>query len=244
MYTRIIADREGDLWLSSYDMAYTLFFNHSWVNNFSLPQIKSKMGWDTNLLNLTVTNDSTAWMTQDRYGLCVYDLKNDMFLSDRQTITDVAGTVDLIKRSIRRLGVWVCDASQRRLQRLERRDNRIIVSEQITLPNNVPPASISNFFEDRNGMVWILVNGTVYRKAIEETVCQRMRELCKVSMLFTDDKNNVYAMTEDGTWRGLTQSSKHIVRIPQGVELISVCMDRKSRLWVLTSDGRILSCLL
>lgn len=240
MYTRIIADREGDLWLSSYDMAYTLFFNHSWVNNFSLPQIKSKWGWDTNLLNLTVTNDSTVWMTQDRYGLCIYDLKNDVFLSDRQTITDVAGAVDLIRRSVRRSGVWVCNASQRRLQRLERRGSQVIVSERITLPDDMKPATISNFFEDRNGMMWILADGAVYRKAPEVAVCQRMRGLRKVSMLFTDDKDNVYAMTESGTWSGLTQSSKHIVSIPQGVELISVCMDRKSRLWALTSDGRIL----
>ena len=29
MYTKIMKDREGNLWLGSYDMAYTIFFDNS-----------------------------------------------------------------------------------------------------------------------------------------------------------------------------------------------------------------------
>lgn len=36
MYTRIRKDREGNLWLASYDMAYTIFFDNSNIDNYPL----------------------------------------------------------------------------------------------------------------------------------------------------------------------------------------------------------------
>lgn len=240
MYTRIITDREGDLWLSSYDMAYTLFFNHSGVNNYLIPQIKNQWGWDSNLLDLTVTNDGTVWLTQDRYGFCLYDMKSDSFLSDEHKITNVAGNLELIKKSIRKPGVWVSLSSQRQLKRLERRGMQVVVCEQVSLPHDAKSANIRSFFEDRNGVMWILAGGIVYRKTPESTTCQQVQKSRNAILLFTDDKDNVYAILGNGTWIGLTQPSIHSWHIPQDAVLTSACMDGKSRLWALTTDGRIL----
>lgn len=41
MYTKIMKDREGNLWLGSYDMAYTIFFDNSKIDNYPLPQLKN-----------------------------------------------------------------------------------------------------------------------------------------------------------------------------------------------------------
>ena len=73
MYTRSCEDREGNLWLPSYDMAYTIFFDNSNVDNYLLPQLKEQMGWDANILNLCQSRDSIMWFRQDRYELCMYD---------------------------------------------------------------------------------------------------------------------------------------------------------------------------
>ena len=58
MYTRIRKDREGNLWLASYDMAYTIFFDNSNIDNYPLRQFKEQTGWDANLLNLCLDGDN------------------------------------------------------------------------------------------------------------------------------------------------------------------------------------------
>ena len=71
MYTKIMKDREGNLWLGSYDMAYTIFFDNSKIDNYPLPQLKKHMGWDANILNLCLDKNDVMWVNQDRYGLCL-----------------------------------------------------------------------------------------------------------------------------------------------------------------------------
>jgi len=240
MYTRIITDREGDLWLSSYDMAYTLFFNHSDVYNFPLPQIKSQWGWDSNLLDLAVTNDGTVWLTQDRYGLCIYDMAQEKFLSDQHKVTEVASSIDLMRKAARKPGVWIYSSSRHLLQRMERRDSQVVVCEQTSLPDSKGQSAISNFLEDRNGVIWLLADKAVYKRTPDGTVSRVQAKRRNVILLFPDDKGNIYALSEDGTWTGLTQPSTHVWRAEPAVTLTSACMDNKSRLWGIASDGRVL----
>ena len=51
MYTRILKDRAGNLWLSSYDLANVVRFDKSGIKYYSLSQVKNDLGWDTNILH-------------------------------------------------------------------------------------------------------------------------------------------------------------------------------------------------
>ncbi len=99
MYTKIMKDREGNLWLGSYDMAYTIFFDNSKIDNYPLPQLKKHMGWDANILNLCLDKNDVMWVNQDRYGLCLYDLSQDLFADNSGNNLSNPGEVSIIVKS-------------------------------------------------------------------------------------------------------------------------------------------------
>lgn len=143
MYTRICKDREGNLWLPSYDMAYTIFFDNSNIDNYLLPQLKEEMGWDTNILNLCQGSDSTMWFMQDRYELCMYDFSRDAFA------TAGIGEVNVIIRSLHKPGVWVNLSQTPHVMRLTQRNMKVRVEEDINV------GGVTGLVEDKDGNLWI-----------------------------------------------------------------------------------------
>lgn len=81
MFTMILKDREGNLWLGSYDMGYTIYFDHSGAVSYTLPNLKEMLHHDANIVNLGYDGADMLWMGQDRYGVLLYDLKNGTMTS-------------------------------------------------------------------------------------------------------------------------------------------------------------------
>ena len=73
MYTRIFKDREGNLWLSSYDDAFVVSFDRAPIQNY----VFKVSGRDANLMDLGIDDDGIIWMEQDRMGLCRFDTKTN-----------------------------------------------------------------------------------------------------------------------------------------------------------------------
>ena len=78
-------------------MAYTIFFDNSKIDNYPLPQLKKHMGWDANILNLCLDKNDVMWVNQDRYGLCLYDLSQDLFADNSGNNLSNPGVVTIKK---------------------------------------------------------------------------------------------------------------------------------------------------
>ena len=249
MYTRIFKDRDGNLWLSSYDMAYTIFFDNSKIDNYPLPQLKERLGWDANLLNICKDEENIIWMCQDRYGLCLYDMSRDKL--SYNDIHNYSGALEtlIMEKSCFKKGVWASDRNASRVMRLSQQNMKIYIEEDIYLNTSVSnPGSVEQLIEDQQGNLWIITSTTLLVKpANSRKLTVAPQKLPRMSRLTIDGSGKVWAVSADKNIYTLNYSVNTItceekVHIPglAGQETIShVCMDKEECLWIISSLGRI-----
>ncbi|NDV82516.1 hybrid sensor histidine kinase/response regulator transcription factor [Bacteroides sp. 51] len=249
MYTRIFKDRDGNLWLSSYDMAYTIFFDDSKTDNYPLPQLKERLGWDANLLNLCKDEGNIIWMCQDRYGLCLYDMSGDKL--SYNDIHNYSGTLEtlIMEKALSKRGVWASDRNNLRVMRLSQQNMKIYIEEDIYLNTFVSnPGSVEQLVEDHQGNLWIITSTMLLVKpANSQKLIVASQDLPRMSRLAVDGNGKVWGISVDKTictlnYSANTIASEQKVYIPNlsEQELISyVCMDKKECLWMISTLGRI-----
>ena len=76
MYTKILKDRDGNLWLSSYDRGTLLTFHKETIHNYPLDHLRTALNRTPNLLTLNLDSQERFWLIQDRFGLCLYEPKS------------------------------------------------------------------------------------------------------------------------------------------------------------------------
>jgi signal transduction histidine kinase/DNA-binding response OmpR family regulator/ligand-binding sensor domain-containing protein len=251
MYTRIFKDRDGNLWLSSYDMAYTIFFDDSPIDNYPMPQIRERLGWDANLLALCPDTDNILWVSQDRYGLCLYDPFKDLF--SYNNIHNYSGTIEatLLAPSSDG-GMWIKRRdSGSRLMKLSQRDMRIYIDEDIRLGVHVAdPGEIRQLQEDSDGNLWILCSNRLLVKPVgsNNRFVALLDDAPRFSCLTYDLSGQVWAISED--WKhyrlGYSDGRTNYNLVAElsapsaSQEQISyVCVDSDDCLWMISSLGRI-----
>lgn len=249
MYTRIFKDRNGNLWLSSYDMAYTIFFDDSKIINYPMPQIKERLGWDANIVNLCLDNDGFMWVNQDRYGLSLYDMYHDR-LSDNH-ISNYPGTFEarVISRSNLKGGVWIGTGGTPHIIRLMNRNMKMYVEEDIDLRKLIDnPGDIDQLVEDVAGNLWILTSAYLFLKpANQESLILTDRNLPEIAKLTVDSHGKVWAISEDRNIYLLNSSGGNIMCelnssisiLLESEDINHVCIDREDCLWLISSLGRI-----
>lgn len=249
MYTKILKDREGNLWLGSYDMAYTIFFDHSTIDNYPLPQLKKHMGWDANILNLCLDKDDIMWISQDRYGLCLYDLSRDLFADNEADNLPDLGEVSIIVKSQLKQGVWISPRYGARVMRMSHHNMKIRVEEDIDLNKQVDkPGGIRDLVEDRAGNLWIFTSSNLYVKRPGTSVLTAMdREGPALSSLAADGEGRIWGVSSDRqVYRLSTVGNRISYEVKSTIPVLDsqeevnhICIDKEKCLWLVSSLGRV-----
>lgn len=223
--------------MPSYDMAYTIFFDNSNLDNYLLPQLKEEMGWDANVMNLCQGSDSTMWFRQDRYELCMYDYSRDTFAG-----TGV-GEINAIIRSLHKPGVWVNSSRTPHVMRLTQRNMKVQIEEDINI------GGVTGLLEDKVGNLWISrwTDINVKRPDKDDLVVSGS-DVPVMTSLFNDVKGEVLGLSHESKIYRLSCADGRITCELKGSvssllekeEVNSVCIDREGRLWLNTTLGRIL----
>ncbi|NDV57199.1 hybrid sensor histidine kinase/response regulator transcription factor [Bacteroides sp. 519] len=247
MYTRIFKDRDGNLWLSSYDMAYTIFFDDSKIDNYPLPQLKERLGWDANLLNLC-GEGNIMWISQDRYGLCLYDMSQNTFsYNDIQNYSSPLETL-VMEKSILKKGIWASDRNNSRVMRLTQQNMKIHIEEDVYLNTIVShPGNVSQLIEDHQGNLWVLTSTHLLVKPVDGGKWIVATEELPMFRLAVDDSGNVWGASSnrniyslDCSTGVITSRVKTHAPMLQEQEAIShACIDAEGCIWMITSLGHI-----
>ena len=243
MFTKIMVDREGNLWLGSYDMGYNIFFNRPGINNFTLPKLKEKLRWDANLLNIA-SDGQVTWLGQDRYGLILYNPATGQ-LSDQHTSF---GQTDRIKPA-RDGGMWISQRDGCRMAKARRKGMTVEYTDNISLDKYIAnPGIITDFSEDSEGNLWMLTDKSLFvRQHGTHDMMLAEAGTPLFSTLTTDrgesawcfSGKQLYHMTlQSNSIRGARHSA--IDALNAGESICHCCMDAYKRLWVTTSWGRVL----
>lgn len=246
MYTRITKDREGNLWLGSYDMANLVSFDHSGIRHYSVPQLKNDFGWDTNILHLCIDEEDVIWFSQDRLGLCLYNLKADELI-----YADLSGKIqeiNLMTKSYRRMAVWISDRNRPHIMRLVRQGNSLVTDYELML-NSIQKncGSVTQLLEDAAANLWVMTERNLFivPSNHKPILCKDLSKI-GLSHLSMDQAGDVWAIS----------ASNHILRLQSDDDLhiqqqsapFSTkpeesaqfsCIDHEGCLWIASSSGLI-----
>ena len=237
MYTKVLKDREGSLWLSSYDQACTVSFDRSGTDYRPLPGLKRRFGQDANLLSLCVDKGGVAWMTQDRHGLCLYNLRQDSLMTD----VSVPVSPNFIREARQKEGMWVFSYWGNEVLRLVRRGMDVHVTERIPLPESmVSKGLIENLVEDRDGNLWVLSQGELY-------VSGTKGDMSDLAALTTTGDGQVMGVTMGGYLYYLecrkgkveVRSAGMTTGLAADEQAAYLCTDALEQVWMITTLGRI-----
>lgn len=115
MYTQLLKDRDGNLWISSYDGGTLLTFHTETLHHYPLEQVGRTLGSMPNLLTLDRDSLGRFWFIQDRFGLCLYDPSTGQTVLSSPSIQKQTVDVRVTASSPSSGGLWVAAPNSSRL---------------------------------------------------------------------------------------------------------------------------------
>lgn len=247
MYTRIVKDREGNLWLGSYDEAKIISIDQSPINNYSLPQIKKEFGWDVNLVNLCVDDNQVAWLSQDRLGLCFYDLAKGKFSCPHLSVETME--VNHITKSRTRGMMWINDRSIPHLMKVSYINGIVSVKYEFYLNDIVSDSGgVLQLEEDREGNLWVLTESYLFAipSNSKKGIVYQKRSTLGTSGIALDKNGRIWGFSQNNQLQRLELiegiECKELpteLNLKSGEHVQFSCFDYSGSAWVISSLGNV-----
>lgn len=244
MFTKILKDREGNLWLGSYDMGYTIYFDRTGTVCYPMTNLKELLQHDANIVNLSYGRDGTLWMGQDRYGLLLYDLNTGKITSGASL---GLGEISIMKRSSDD-SVWMRLRSQNRIVKVAKTPLGIRLVEDIDMYALLAnPGSIVDMNEDKAGNLWILTTTNLYvRKPHASTLFAAGKDVMRPDAFAVDDKGDVWGVKGHNVYHFsftgqdiIAENIGKIGLLSRSEQVENLCVDKRGVLWFTTSLSRV-----
>lgn len=247
MFTRIFKDREGNLWLSAYDQAYTVCFDNSGIRNYTFPELKPVCKYDANFQNLCLDNGGVLWMEQDRFGLCLWDETGPTSFGNMDNKGEKY-EADIMCPSHLPNAVWACERMRPRLLKLQRLGMCIRVMEDEWLGELTGGQPFKDLQEDMYGNLWLLTSDKLMVKPAGGA-CRVISGIGPVpDELASDGTERVWAVSKAaGNIRSLSfkdgrfssQAISFRIKWAISEKICHFVIDKTGYFWLLTSLGHV-----
>lgn len=245
MFTKILKDREGNLWLGSFDMGYTIYFNRTGVVGYPMSSLRELLHHDANIVTLGYEGHNVLWMGQDRYGLLLYNLKTgQVSLQAKLNL----GEIYSIKRA-RKYGMWLRLRNQNRIVKAVSTSQGVNIVEDIDMYKLLAnPGEILDMNEDAKGNLWILTTTNLYvHTPKSSTLFIAGKDVLRPDAFAMDGKGNIWTVKGKNVYLMSFNSPNISAKLVGKVNLLSrgevvnhLCVDKKGVLWLTTSLSRII----
>ena len=247
MYTCILKDRDGNLWLSSYDRGTLLTFHGETVRDVSLSGFVEALGKRPNLLTLTVDGRGRFWFVQDRFGLCLHNPSDGSTVLASQDVRRVTVDVRVVAESPSEDGLWVASPYGSAVYLLTCDGGRFRVARTLDLwPLLHIGAPASRMAETPDGNLWMLCRQRVVCLAREKNAFATPDSL-RFTAMQADGDGKVWAATGEKLYL-LSHTAEGIRFVPQPVAFPDVrdgetvrflAPDGEGGMWVSTDMGNV-----
>lgn len=247
MFTKILKDRDGNLWLSSYDKGTLLTFHTETIQNYTLNEISNTLNWTPNLLTLNQSKNGMFWFIQDRFGLCYYDPLSEKLSLPPDFIRRL--TVDSRTTAESKItnGIWVASPHQATISLITYDTNQFKVTRDIKLKHATgyyAPASLIKEMPDNS--LWVRSNTHILSISLTDNKIISTPDSVHFTSFTPKDNSSVWATTSNRLYI-LKRQKGRIICLPQ-VEISQIRKNEeicllsydKNELWAATNLGRIL----
>nr|WP_321450970.1 two-component regulator propeller domain-containing protein [uncultured Carboxylicivirga sp.] len=243
MLYEIFKDKYGKMWVSSFDEeSFIIDIHDNFIKKYPLTGLKERINANPAIVSL-YEDEGVFWLSQDRYGLCLYDIKKGLLkhFSECKEVKDLPlMDVALIKGSHHANQIWTTLYNTEVIG-LKRREMEMEVNNHLYL-NTLSKNSgyISAFYEDDKDNLWIGTTTSIFVYHIKDDELQ----------LITQDIGDVRDIIQTGDGRiWVLLNNKGIYAIDSDYKSTLfdfrkdfICADATSdgQLWVGTGKGEVL----
>lgn len=244
MFTSMMSDREGNLWLCSYDEGFIIHFNPSGVRNYKLEQVNQLLHHDANLKGL-LSEGKYVWLNQDRFGLLLFDTDSgDLSIESMNKLEEKS----VIAKSRVPGSVWTANRVSSVMTRQIHSGMDISTVERFDLSDYTHgyAGHITDIHESANGNLWMLTTQHLFLRPSHRQDSITFAQPTFTAMVGCGD-NDVFASTLQGgivrcieNRDGISVSSLGISLDLFEKEIVErMAFDGGDDLWLATSMGRI-----
>ena len=246
MLSEVIKDQDKNLWVAAYDQkSFIINLQDSYISEYKIPALQRRINGNPAIVSLCKDDDNIFWLSQDRYGICLYSPDRDIIVH----YNDCKGTqnhplqvIPYLIKSKKKGKIWAMTE-----------DNRVYGVTQVNLSMNMEeaihlrtitdnPGTLETIYEDATGNLWM---GTTTGLFVYDPENKRLEMLDAI-------KGNVGGITEttDGAvWACVSRKGVYKIEknkttqfFPNDKDLSCIDATSDGKLWIGTFSSEIL-CL-
>lgn len=242
MLNEIYQDKEGNLWVASFDgKSFIIHFTENAPEEFTLPALQQRVRFQPAIMALSDAGEGKMWISQERTGLGLYDLSRHeaTLYSDFLPLKNLAlGSIKQMAESRRENSVWVVPEGRNLIYELGREGMQMKHIRTLSLPDKVK-RHFTQIYEDRNGTLWAGTNNGLFTFSLHDnqwhTVCDTLGQ---ISALKEDKQGNLWIGTAN---KGLYQQAfkKGCKKTPSPLSITCLSVQEDSLIWIGTQEGGV-----
>lgn len=260
IFSEIIRDRAGNLWIGTYgEGVLVINFDKPVIENYPLSTIKKQTGTAPNITAIYEDYEGDLWINQNRQGLAFFNPKQDKvsFYTDNPALKNLIG-MNLVKcisdfRSIPN-EVWIGTEVDSKIYCLQKKNGQATLARQIDLSQvKEHSGHICIFFEDKKNNIWIVTTTSLFVKPHQTDLIKEVPFA----------QNNITGIAEDtrgSIWIGCKDSGIYKIAPTnfldtdsiaiehfnknnaelQSNNIEAICADNNGKVWIGTKEGNII----
>ena len=227
MLNEIYKDKNGALWVSSFDgKSFIVHFTEDAPEEFPLPALSQRVKSQPAIMALSDAGEGKLWISQERTGLGLYDLTHDRV----SLYPDFPSLDGLSLGSIKQMS---------ETRREGREGMQIVHVRTLSLPTQKPDEYFTQTYEDERGRLWAGTNHGLYAFNLAQAQWHALCDtLGQVSCIKEDKRGNLWIGTTD---KGLYRQGKtgNCQRIFPNLSLTCLSLQEDTCVWMGTQEGGV-----
>lgn len=244
MLAEVISDKDKNLWISAYDQnSFILNLQDKIIKEYNLPSLRKRINGNPAIVSICKDEDNLLWISQDRYGLCLYSADSDLLIH----YNDCSGTrnqalmiIPYIIKSKEKGKIWAM-SEENCIYEIERINLSMNLRKTIDLRNITDkPGKLRTIYEDSFGNLWIGSTTGLYIYKASKQALEIVKEITGAVSGITEtiDGSIWVCVNKKGVYK-VTKDNKHDF-YPNENDLFCIDATSDGKLWIGTYSGGVL----
>lgn len=202
LFSEIVKDRDHNLWIGAFsEGAFCINFNRPPVGNYTLEDIRQKLGFSSSVKTMCVDKEGLIWLGLNRIGLCLYDRtrKQSWMFTEIPSLKSLwqLSSISCIKEINSKQEFWAT-CNDNLIYVMRKTGSTVSLARTIDL-NVSPRVNVSGdkvLYEDRLGNVWVGAAGGVLLVSPRDKV-RFIQEIPFVTDITQDKNGSIWVSSEN-----------------------------------------------
>lgn len=248
MLNEIVLDRQGDLWVSAFDCpSFIIHIAEDSPACYKLPTLQALCGYRPAIMALCATdsNPDVFWMFQERKGVFLYNLKENLAVSHKQfpdTRHLPFGAVKIMEKGQDENAVWICPEYSQQVYKLRHQEKSgIWLDYSMDFKNIIGHDAITCVYEDENRILWIGTDRGLLQHDLKGNTTKRIDGVTHyVSAMCPTSRGTLFVATRRGGVYAINRDNS-IKRYNMTQPFNCMAYDNSGTVWLGCDNGELLS---